>query len=77
MNHNDGNSRFESQSETIVNRLVKIRDINREQAIKMWFGSKTYKEILLRNLTYISAMRAYMELEMENNNDPEWFQNEF
>ena len=45
--------------------------------MKYWFSSKTYSEIIKREITYISAMRAYTELELEAKEDPEWMRNEF
>lgn len=74
---NDENNLFQSQSETILERLVEYRHMTREQAFKCWFNSATYKEILRRRLTYISAMRAYTELDMELNHDPLWFKKLF
>ena len=71
------NSNFESQSETIIEKLVEDKNISREEAIKLWLNSKTYEEIVKRKITYISAMRAYIEFEMEQNNDDEWMQNSF
>ena len=71
------NSKFESQSETIIEKLVNDRRITREEAIKTWFNSKTYNEIVKKKITYISAMRAYIELELEESNDPDWMRNSF
>ena len=71
------NNLFQSQSKTIVDFPSKNKNMSRKQALKYWFGSKTYKEIFKRNLIYISAMRAYDELEMEQANDPLWFKTEF
>lgn len=70
-------SDFQSQSETIINTLVNKDKMSREQAVKTWFNSMTYKEILRRNITFISAMRAYTELKMEYRKDPDWMQNNF
>lgn len=71
------NNKFESQSETIVEQLIRDKHITREEALKMWFRSQTYKEILERDITYISAMRAYTELEMERTGDTKWMKNSF
>ena len=71
------NNNFESQSETIIEKLIADKDLNREQAMKLWFRSKTYSEIVRRCITYISAMRAYTELEMELKNNGEWMRNPF
>lgn len=68
---------FKSQSEIVVDTLVKRNNMTKEQAVRMWFNSRTYNEILRRNITYISAMRAYFELELEINNDPDWMRKEF
>ncbi len=70
-------SDFKSQSETIIDTLINKNNMSREQAIKFWFTSMTYNEIMRRNLTYISAMRAYTELEMEHQKHPDWMKNEF
>ena len=69
--------KFKSQSEIVVDTLVKRNNMTKEQAVRMWFNSRTYNEILRRNITYISAMRAYFELELEINNDPDWMRKEF
>ena len=68
---------FESQSITVVEHIMKNSNLSREDAIKMWFNSKTYHEIVRRKLTYISAMRAYYELELEHKNSPDWMQKSF
>ena len=68
---------FKSQSEIVVDTLVKRNNMTKEQAVRMWFNSRTYNEILRRNITYISAMRTYFELELEINNDPDWMRKEF
>ena len=68
---------FESQSITIVKHIVENDHLSREDAIKLWFSSKTYKEIIRRNLTYISAMRAYFELELEHEKSPDWMKQPF
>ncbi len=70
-------SDFKSQSETIIDTLTNKNNMSREQAIKFWFTSMTYNEIMRRKLTYISAMRAYTELEMEYQKNPDWMKNEF
>lgn len=64
---------FEMQSIQIVELLIKHNKMSREHAIKLWFSSKTYNEILKRNLTYISATCAYSELMAELNHNPRWF----
>lgn len=69
--------KFYSQSITIIEHLIKEDKMSRESAIKLWFNSKTYNEIIKRNLTYISAMRAYFELRLEKENDSEWMQKPF
>lgn len=66
------NENFEGQSETLINLLIKHNNMNEETARTTWYGSKTYREILKRELTYISATRAYGELMMELNNNPDW-----
>jgi len=63
---------FEIQSEILVGLLMQHRNLSREVAIKVWFNSKTYKEILRRGLTFMSATCAYSELVMELNNNPRW-----
>lgn len=68
---------FESQSITVVEHIMKDNNISREDAIKMWFNSKTYNEIVNRKLTYISAMRAYYELKLEYQKSPDWMRNSF
>ena len=71
------NDNFESQSETIIEKLINDKELSREQAIKLWLKSKTYGEIIKRNITFVSAMRAYNELDMELNNHSEWMRNSF
>lgn len=70
-------SNFESQSITLIETLMKRHSMSREIATKTWFNSKTYHEIIKRKITYISAMRAYTELTMEFENNPNWMQNSF
>lgn len=71
------NSRFESQSSTIIKRLMEKDGMSREEATNFWFHSATYKEIIKRKLTYISAMRAYSELRLEHKKSPDWMQKSF
>lgn len=71
------NSRFESQSSTIIKRLMEKNGMSREEATNFWFHSATYKEIIKRKLTYISAMRAYSELRLEHKKSPDWMQKSF
>ena len=66
---------FESQSITLIEHLIKHKGMSREEACKLWFNSKTYKEIIRRNVTYLSAMKALFELERELSNHPEWMKN--
>lgn len=68
---------FESQSITVVEKIMKDSNISRKEAEKIWFNSKTYSEILRRKLTFISAMRAYYELGLEINGNPDWMRKEF
>lgn len=68
---------FESQSLTVVEQIMKDSKLSRKEAMKLWFNSKTYKEIVRRKLTYISAMRAYYELGLEINGNPDWMEKEF
>ncbi len=68
---------FESQSYTIIDTLMQKNKLTREKAVKVWYGSKTYKAIVERKLTYISAMRAYYELIKERKGDPSWMQGPF
>ena len=68
---------FESQSITIIERIMKDKNISRQEALNIWFNSRTYNEIIRRNVTFISAMRAYFELNLELTNNPEWMKNEF
>lgn len=68
---------FESQSITIIERIMKDKNASRQEAMKLWFNSKTYNEIVARKLNYISAMRAYYELNLEIKKSPEWMKNDF
>lgn len=68
---------FESQSITVIEHIIDNKHISRESAIKLWFNSKTYKEIIRRDLTFISAMRAYYELELEYKKSPDWMTKSF
>ena len=68
---------FESQSIQVIQRLMDKKHMTRELAMKTWFNSQTYKEILKQKLTYISAMRAFYELELEETNNPDWMRNAF
>lgn len=56
---------------------MKDKNASRQEAMKLWFNSKTYKEIVDRKLNYISAMRAYYELNLEIKKSPEWMKNDF
>ena len=68
---------FESQSITIIEHIMKDNNASRKDAMKLWFNSKTYNEIIKRKLTYISAMRAYYELNLEIKGSSEWMKNDF
>lgn len=68
---------FESQSITVIERIMKDNKVSRQEAMKIWFNSKTYNEIINRKLTYISAMRAYYELNLEIKRSSEWMKNDF
>ena len=68
---------FESQSITVIEHIMKDNNASRQDAIKLWFNSKTYNEIVSRKLTYISAMRAYYELNLEIKGSSEWMKNDF
>lgn len=68
---------FESQTITIIERIMKDKNVSREDAVKLWLNSKTYNEILKRKLTYISAMRAYYELNLEIKGSSEWMKKDF
>ena len=72
----ENNEKFESQSETIIEHLMR-NGMNREVAMKFWYTSKTYHAIIERKLTYISAMRALFELELERKGSMEWMQKSF
>ena len=71
------NSKFQSQSETILETLVKEKGMSIQEASTLWFNSRTYNEIVKRQLTYISAMRGLFELNKELNNDPTWMKPPF
>lgn len=73
----EDSNRFESQSSTIIKRLMEKNGMSREEATNFWFHSATYKEIIKRKLTYISAMRAYSELRLEHKKSPDWMQKSF
>lgn len=68
---------FESQSITIIEHIMRDKNATRQDAMKLWFNSKTYNEIVNRGLTYISAMRAYYELNLELKKSPEWMKKDF
>ena len=68
---------FWSQSETLIEHLVDERGYSEEAAEKLWFNSKTYKEIIRRELTYISAMRALYELDKELEGKTDWMDKPF
>ena len=68
---------FWSQSETLIEHLVDERGYDKEIATELWYNSKTYKEIIRRELTYISAMRALYELDMELEKHPDWMDKSF
>lgn len=68
---------FNDQSELVVGFIMQKHNMNREDAMKAWFNSKTYAEIYRRQLFYISATRAYSELYMEWQNNPDWMRNLF
>ena len=68
---------FDSQSITIIEQIMKDKKLSRQDAMTLWFSSKTYKEIIRRKLTYISAMRGYWELNLELEKNPKWMTEEF
>ena len=68
---------FWSQSETLIEYLVEERGYSKEAASELWYGSKTYKEIIHRGLTYTSAMRALYELDKELNGKSDWMERPF
>ena len=68
---------FDSQSITIIEHLMKEEKLSRQDAMTLWFSSKTYKEIIRRKLTYISAMRGYWELNLELEKNPKWMTEDF
>lgn len=71
-------NRFESRTVIIImENLMQENKLSREQAIKDWFNSKTYSEMIRRNLTFISGTRAYDELKLERENSPNWMVKEF
>ena len=68
---------FDSQSITIIEQIMKDKKLSRQDAMTLWFSSKTYKEIIRRKLTYISAMRGYWELNLELEKNPKWMTEDF
>ena len=68
---------FDSQSITIIGQIMKDKKLSRQDAMTLWFSSKTYKEIIRRKLTYISAMRGYWELNLELEKNPKWMTEDF
>lgn len=65
------------QSKTVVQQLMANRNMSEEQAMAFWFNSETFKEIRRKELSYISGMRAYWELELEIKKDPRWMDDPF
>ena len=68
---------FNDQSELVVSYIMQNYNMNRENAMKAWYNSRTCSEIYNRQLFYISATRAYSELLMEWQNNDEWMRNPF
>lgn len=68
---------FDSQSITILETIMKDKKLSRQDALTLWFSSNTYKEIIRRKLTYISAMRGYWELNLELEKNPKWMTEDF
>lgn len=56
----------------IIEALMSLQKLNREQAAKVWYASKTKEYIERNNLYWISPARAYDELVLEQKNDPRW-----
>ena len=73
----DTNALFQSQSITIIEHLVNVDKLTLPQAINRWFGSNTFYEILRRKLTYISAMSAYFQLQLELEGSSDWMTSDF
>ena len=68
---------FNNQSELIVGYIMQNYNMDRENAMKAWYNSRTYSEIYNRRLFYVSATRAYSELLMEWQNSDEWMRDPF
>ena len=68
---------FDSQSITIVEQIMQDKKLSRQDAMTLWFSSKTYQEIIRRKLTYISAMSGYLELNLELEKNPKWMTEDF
>ena len=68
---------FDSQSITIIEQIMKDKKLSRQDAMTLWFSSKTYEELIRRKLTYISAMRGYWALNLELEKNPKWMTEDF
>lgn len=49
-------------SACVVKYLMRFSGMDRETAVKSWFGSQTYREIVAKRLMNYPAFKAYMEL---------------
>ena len=65
--------KFASQSEILIEQLMKDYCVDESEARCIWYNSRTYKEIVKKNLLHITAMNAYLELQLELSNNPQWF----
>lgn len=64
--------KFTSQSEILLEQLMKDYCVDESEAKCIWYNSRTYKEIVKKNLLHITAMDAYLELQLELSNNPLW-----
>ncbi len=63
---------FKFQSREIIDGLMDLNDMTREQATRFWYTSKTKDYIEQHNLCWISPARLYDELILEKQNSPYW-----
>lgn len=65
-------SKFVLISEIVVKLLMEDDHLSQDEAMELWFNSKTLLELRKRKLDWASPARCYYELKMELDNDPAW-----
>lgn len=66
-----------NQAVIVIKQLMDKDNMNRGDACKVWYESKTKEEIIKRDLYYISGMRCYWELMLELSKHKNWMNDWF